>query len=166
MKYLVRLAAGLIGLAGLILLSGYLLPARHEAAAVVSVQATPEAIWAVLTSVENYPRWRSDIAITEVIRSKPVQQWRQSDARGREAMHCEGAGRPVEKWVDSLIGDGRLGGKRIWLLVPEPTGGTRIALTEIADIRDPLARFQARFVNGYAKDLRQVLQDLRKRLGE
>ncbi len=121
----------------------------------------------MLPAIGNYPRWRSDIAATELIREVPRLQWKETDARGRAGTHREGEGRPVEKWIDSLTGgDARVSGEKVWLLVADEDGGTRIALTEKTEIRNPLARFRARFVAGYAGDLRQLLDDLRKRLGE
>ncbi len=167
MNVLVKLAAVLIGLAGLAWLSGFLLPVRHEASASVRLQASPEAVWAVLTAVENYPRWRSDVATSEIIRSKPVLTWRQTDLKGRVMTHTEGLDRPIEKWADHLSGgDLDVGGERVFLIVGDSSGGSTVALTESAEIKDPLARFRARFVTGYTKDLKQVTDDLRKRLAE
>ena len=39
------------------------------------MRASPEAVWAVLTAVENYHDWRSDRADAEVIDSAPALAW-------------------------------------------------------------------------------------------
>jgi hypothetical protein len=167
MRYLVRLVAALAALAGLVWLAGLLLPEKHEASAHVQVRAAPDAVWAVLAAVDNYPGWRSDVATSEVVRSKPDLVWRQTDPRGRVMVHTQGIGRPGEKWVDQLSGgDFQIGGERVFLMVVDSSGGCTIALTETVKIKEPLARFKARFVAGYAKELKQLLEELRKRLGD
>ncbi len=167
MPHLLRACAVLALLAGLAGLSGFLLPARHEAGMSIHVQATPEAVWAVLTAVGDYPRWRSDVAASEVLGSGPALSWRQSDPKGRASLHAEGPGRPAEKWVDRLTGgDTGMKGTRTFLIVADAVGGSTIGLTEVVEIPDPLARFRARFITGYAKDLKTLLDELKRRLGE
>ncbi len=167
MKYLLRALGASLAMAGFVWLCGSLLPAKHEASASVRLKASPEAVWAVLSAVENYPRWRSDVAAAEVIGSGPVLTWKEADARGRVMVHALGPGDMPEKWVDKLIkGDLPQGGERVFLIVADEDGGSRVALTEIAELRDPWARFRVRFVSGYAENLVKLLDDLRKRLAE
>jgi hypothetical protein len=167
MNLVLRLAAALIGAAGLVWLAGFLLPLKHEAAAELHVRATPEAVWAVLSAVENYHDWRRDVAGSDVMRPRPDLTWRQTDPKGRVMMHSEGIGRPAEKWVDRLSGgDFDVAGERVFLIVADTEGGSTVALKETLEIRSPIARFKARFVSGYARDLHALLEDLRKRLGE
>lgn len=40
------------------------------------------------------------------------------------------------------------------------------ALAGLVEIPDPLARFRARFMTGYAKDPKSPLDELKRRLGE
>jgi hypothetical protein len=167
MQYLMRVCAFLAVLAGLVGLSGFLLPARHEAGMSIHVQATPEAVWAVLAAVEDYPRWRSDVSVSEIIRSKPTLAWRQSDSKGRASLHTEGPGRLAEKWVDRLSGGKKeANGSRTFLIVADAVGGSTIGLTEVVEIPEPLARFRARFMTGYSSELNSLLNDLKRRLGE
>lgn len=167
MKHVIRTVAALLGAAAFVWLTGLLLPLKHEASASIRLKATPEAVWAVLSAVENYPGWRSDVATSELIGGKPGISWRETDARGLMMVHAAGHCRPVTKWIDCLVkGDSPRTGERIFLIVPEEEGGSRVALSESVDIPDPLARFRARFFTGYAQDLKTLLEDLRKRLGE
>lgn len=167
MRYILRVSAVLVLLAVVIGLSGFLLPARHEAGMSIHVQATPEAVWAVINAVEKYPRWRSDVAVSEIMDRKPVLTWRQSDSKGRTSRHCEGPGRQAEKWVEKITG-GKPGmkGTRTFLIVADAMGGSTIALTEVVEISNPLARFRLRFMTGYARNVKSLLEDLRRRLGE
>jgi Polyketide cyclase / dehydrase and lipid transport len=166
MRNLIRIAAALAALSGLILLVGILLPSRHTASAHVHVRADPDAVWAVLAAVEDYPSWRSDVSAAEILSAKSGLIWHQTDARGKVMMHTEGANRPGEKWTDRLTGgDPGIKGERVFLLVGDSSGGCTIALTETLELKDPLARFKARFVTGYAKDLKKLLSELAKRLG-
>lgn len=166
-KYLIWAVAGALALAGFVWLSGFLLPLKHEAGASLKLKAAPEAVWAVLTAVENYPEWRSDVAGCQVISGAPELSWKESDARGMVMVHSAGPGRNAEKWVDKVVrGDLRQNGERVYLIIAESDGGSRIAVTERMELRDPLARFQARFVIGYAEHPKRMLEDLRKRLAE
>ncbi|HKP95973.1 MAG TPA: SRPBCC family protein [Fibrobacteria bacterium] len=169
MKYLVRGIGGLIAAAAFVWLCGLLLPLEHEASATVRVNAPPEAVWAVLTAVKDYPRWRSDVAMAEIVALKPELSWKESDARGRVTWHAARGmpGGPADKWMDRILkGDPPQAGERTFLIVAGEDGGTRVAITEVAEVRDPLARFRARFVTGYAENLKKLLEDLRKRLAE
>ena len=167
MRYFTRLCAVLALLAAVTGLSGFLLPARHEAGMSIHVQATPEAVWAVLTAVEEYPRWRSDVAASEIMDSNPALAWRQSDSKGRNSHHREGSGREAEKWVETLTGgDSGIKGTRTFLIVADDVGGSTIALTEVVETPDLLARFRLRFMTGYARNLKSLLDELKRRLGE
>jgi hypothetical protein len=66
----------------------------------------------------------------------------------------------------SVTGGGRVRIERTFLIVAEENGGTLVALTEKTDLRNPFARFRARFVTGYAENANALLNDLRRRLGE
>jgi hypothetical protein len=167
LKYLIWALSGLLVVGGVFWLSGLLLPPKHEASATLRLKATPEAVWAVLAAVDNYPLWRSDLATLEIIGRKPELSWTETARRGGTAWHEAGPGRIGEKWIDKLVkGNPPLSGERVFLLVAEADGGTRVALTECLSLPDPLARFRARFVTGYAENLRTLLGDLRKRLAE
>ena len=131
------------------------------------VKAAPEAVWAVLTAVENYPRWRSDVAAVADLRAEPGLTWRETDSLGRATLHAEGQSRVSEKWIDRTLGaDGKGSGQRVFLIVADEEGGSRVALTETREIANPLLRFKARFVDGYGVDAEKLMGDLRKRLAE
>lgn len=53
----------------------------------------------------------------------------------------------------------------ILLPAPDAQGGAQVALKETVVITDPLGRFRARFIAGYAKESRTLLEDLKMRLG-
>jgi hypothetical protein len=166
MKYLVWTLCGLAAAAAFVWLAGTLLPVKHEASASIRVQASPEAVYAVLTAVENYPRWRSDVGFSEMTVHHPERVWTETDARGRLTLHVEGAGRPAEKWIDRIVGGKpQRRGERVFLIVADAQGGAQVALKETVIITDALGRFRARFISGYAKDSRILLEELKKRLG-
>ncbi|MDQ3003132.1 MAG: SRPBCC family protein [Fibrobacterota bacterium] len=164
-KYLFWTLCGLAAAAAFVWLAGVLLPAKHEASASIRIKATPEAVWAVLSAVENYPRWRSDVAVSERTNRGPDQVWTETDARGRLTSHVQGAGRPAEKWIDRIVGgkpERRV--ERVFFIVPNAQGGSQVVIKETIEINDPLGRFRARFIAGYAKDLRILLGELKSRL--
>jgi hypothetical protein len=192
LRYIGWAIGAVLAASAFVWLCGLMIPARHEASASLRVDADPEAILAVLAPVEGYPRWRSDVAKVEVpgpasaVDGIDAGRWRETDADGRSTEHeaamapgpggnasrgGRGSIRPrkggAEKWVErSVTGDGRVRIERTFLIVAEENGGTLVALTEKTDLRNPFARFRARFVTGYAENANALLNDLRRRLGE
>ena len=71
MKRAGRIAAwmvgGVAGLALLAILVALFLPVRHSATVSRGVAGTPEEVWAVITHVEAFSTWRTDIDRAERI---------------------------------------------------------------------------------------------------
>ncbi len=178
MKILIWCFVAAAGLAAFVGLSGWLIPPRYETSAPLRVEATPEAVWQVLSTVDEYPGWRSDVAIVERLGNPVDPVWRETDARGGVMRHDAGEGRVAEKFIDRFESEGPAGnrgvpggvaagkGERIFLIIPDPQGKTRISITERGEITGPLARFRARFITGYDKGVRKLAEDLRHRLAE
>jgi hypothetical protein len=178
MKYLIGSIVVLGGLAAFVLMAGWLVPAQYETGAIITVDAPPEAVWQVLSAVDGYPQWRSEVAMVERIGAAADLAWREMDAQGGATRHRAEEGRAPGKFVDRFVAAGAAGnrgvaggvaatnGERVILIVADEKGKTRVAITEKGEIRGPLARFRARFATGYDAGVRKLAQDLRKRLGE
>lgn len=148
-------------------LGGILLGPHYTVSASRKVEATPEAICAVLEAVENYPGWRSDIANVEVAQRKPYLKWMEYDNRGRVSTYTDEGSVTPGKWISRIMaGTLPMRASRTFLIVATEDGGTEIAVKEEGDIKNPLERFQYRFQTGYSVALERYLEDLRKRLGE
>jgi hypothetical protein len=178
MRYALHALIALAAAAGFVLFSGILVPREYEGSAALEVQAPPEAVWNLLVQPGGYPSWRSDVMLVEGVRGRDTLAWRETDARGGATRHTGVTVRPLAKFIDRFEALGAPGnrgvpggvmagrGERAILLVPADSGGTRIAIEEKGVIESPLARFRARFVDGYFAGVRKFATDLRKRLGE
>jgi hypothetical protein len=170
-------------LAGFVWLAGALVDPHYEAGSSIRVEATPEAVRLVLASIENYPRWRTDVAAVEITGRKPSPTWLEYDAKGRATAYAQTedglADEPVRerpdespgaspiKWAERITGGTLpMRARRTFLMVPIEDGGTRIAVTEEGEIANPLERFRYRFQIGHTAALEKYLADLRKRLAE
>lgn len=174
MRTLLKISGSLAGLAGFILGVGYLVPVGYEGSAILDVQAPPEAVWAVLEDAAAYPRWRGDVERVEVAGGG----WREIHRGGGATRHEAVPERPPEKFRDRFASEGPPGkrgveggapasrGERVFLMVVDAGGRTRISITEKGEIDGPWDRFRARFVDGYHAAPRRLAEDLRDRLGE
>lgn len=172
-----RISLAAAGPAFFVLATGYLIPRGYEGSAILDVQAPPEAVWAVLEDAGAYPGWRSDVESAEVPPGADGA-WREIHRGGGATRHEALPERPPEKFRDRFTAEGRPGrrgvdggapaarGERVFLMVVDAEGRTRISITEKGEIDGPWDRFRARFVDGYHSVPRRLAEDLRKRLGE
>jgi hypothetical protein len=152
---------------GFVWLVGILLGPHYSTSATISLEATPESIAEVLRTVENYPRWRSDVTAVKMGKQEPVLFWTELNHLGKPTTFSNSGSRLPEKWVSHFEnGEPSMQASRVFLLVALEAGGTQIAVKEAGEIKNPFSRFLYRFQTGYADALEKFLVDLRKRLGE
>ena len=163
MKWIV-IAVALLVLAGaLAAIVGSRLPKGHRASREGAFAASPAALWAVITDVEAFPAWRTDV--------KKVQ--RLPDREGRPVWIEEGrSGKitlAVERWEPPKILVARIadpdlpfGGTWTYEITPVPEG-SRLRITEDGEVYNPLFRFMARFIFGYEATIGSYMSALEKR---
>ena len=84
MKWLWIAAGVIVVLVVAALVVGWLLPEKHTASRHASFQASPETVWALITDVEKFPSWRSDVKTVERLPNRdgrPV--WVEEGSNGR-----------------------------------------------------------------------------------
>ena len=69
----------LVALAGLVTLIGYSLPVDHTASRTASLTQPADRVYVVLTDVQSYPQWRSDVKSVEDLAASP-RRWRNTGA--------------------------------------------------------------------------------------
>lgn len=165
MKWVFRTLAALIGLVLLMILVGYLLPQDHVATVEEVLPAAPERVWAAMTDVEAYPRWRRGVQSVEILPARDGRlAWREVGANTMSMGVEESA--PGRLWLVRIL-DGDLPFGGTWTYEIESEGaGTRITLTEDGSVYNPVFRFVSRFVMGHDATMRAWLEDLRAHLGE
>ena len=146
------------------LIVGWLLPEKHTATREATLLASPEAVWALITDVDAFPSWRTDVKSVE----------RLPDRAGRPVWIEQGSGGKVTFAVDESTPPRRLvvriadrdlpfGGTWTYEIAPA-AGGASLTITEDGAIYNPLFRVMARFVFGYESTIAAYLAAAQKRL--
>lgn len=140
---------------------GWLLPEEHRAEVRAAVPATPEQVYALITDVERFPAWRSNVTRVEVESREPEFRFREYDD-GESVLYVVDSAVPNEHFV-TRIADASLpfGGR--WTFTLRPSGaGTELHIVEEGEVRHPLFRFVSRFVIGHDAALERYLSDVER----
>lgn len=164
---MVRIAILILGGLGAFLLAvvafGYALPVAHVAARDAVLPAPPERVFTVITEVDAFPAWRSDVQEVEVTARTPHLQWRERSSDGTIAFEVQES-QPPRRLV-TRITDKTLPFGGAWTFTLQPAdGGTKLTITENGEVYNPLFRVMSRFVFGHTATLDRYLADLQKHL--
>jgi len=167
MRYLQITAAAVAALVAVVLIVGWLLPVRHRATRSIRVGAPPQAVFALVSNVGAYPRWRTGVTEVELLpsdASTPRQRFRERGGDG--AILYEIVERLPDHRLVTRIADPDLpfGGRWTYELSAVP-GGTMLRITEDGEVYNPVFRFVSRFVMGHTRTLDRYLRDVATRLG-
>jgi uncharacterized protein YndB with AHSA1/START domain len=148
----------------LVIAIGLMLPRDHTATRTADASVPPAQIWAVITDIASYPKWRPDVKRVEIL--PPVdgrQSWREirrNDSIPYETVESIPPTRFVTRIADPTL---PFGGEWSIELAPIPTG-TRVTITERGQIHNLLYRVVAHFVLGYTATMDAYLHALQRRL--
>ena len=167
MRWLIGAVSLVVALVAIVFLVGSLLPKAHVASGSARLPAPPERVWATITAVEDFPRWRADVAAVERLDAAGgVKRWREYEpshgARGitYEVVEAAEPRRLVTRIADT---DLPFGGRWEYDLSPED-GGSRLTITERGEVYNPLFRFMSRFVFGHMATMEKYLAALERQL--
>jgi hypothetical protein len=165
-KWVFRGLAALVALVLVVVLVGYLMPRDHVATVDARLSAAPEAVWAAMTDVEAYPRWRRGVERVELLPDRDGRPaWREGAPTGTMTLGGEESD-PGRRWVVRILDeDLPFGGTWTYDLAGEGAG-TRLTLTEDGSVYNPVFRFASRFIMGHDATMNAWLEDLRGHLGE
>jgi uncharacterized protein YndB with AHSA1/START domain len=167
MKWILIVAAGLVLLVGLVVLVGLFLPREHRATTRVRLRAEPSAVFALLSDVERFPSWRSDVKSVRRIEPLGGRPAFVEDSKHGKITYAVEASEPPRRLVQRIADDSLpYGGTWTFALAPDGETGTLLAITEDGFIRPALFRTLARFVFGYHATMESYLADLGQALGE
>jgi uncharacterized protein YndB with AHSA1/START domain len=169
MKWLIGALALVVVLVAVVIAIGDLLPKGHVATSTALLPAPPERVWTIITSIEDYPAWRSDVKVVEPLPSADgIRRWRELGKVGRqdrgvtfEAVEAAAPRRLVVRIADQGL---PFGGRWEYDLAPAE-GGSRLTITERGEVYNPLFRFMSRFVFGHTATIDAYLAALGRRLG-
>jgi uncharacterized protein YndB with AHSA1/START domain len=160
LKITMRVVGGLGALLLALVAFGYALPVAHVATRDAVLAAQPERIFAVLTDVEAFPKWRADVQEVEVIARAPHLQWRERGSNDTIAFEIQESDPP--RRLVTRIADPKLPFGGAWTFTLEPVdAGTKLTITENGEVYNPLFRVMSRFVFGHTATIDRYLVDLR-----
>ena len=164
MKWLLLIPVVIGVLVGIAAFVGSRVPVAHSASRQAYLAAPPETVWHVITDVERFPSWRSDVKrVTWLTDADRRTKWVEEGRSGRLTLVVEREEPP--RLLVGRIADRNapFGGSWTYEILPA-AGGSTITITENGEIYNPLFRFMARFVFGYESTLKSYLEALTKKL--
>jgi hypothetical protein len=152
----ILLAIGLI-----VAVIGYRLPAAHHASRQATFAVSPESVYAAITTVTDFPKWRPKVKSVDVL--SPTS-FREKRGDGDVLFALEEVQAPSR--VVTRIADDKLpfGGK--WTYeIARSAAGTTLRITEDGEVYNPIFRFVSKFVFGHQASIDEYLRDLGKKFG-
>jgi uncharacterized protein YndB with AHSA1/START domain len=164
MRWLAFIGIAVVAVALLIVAIGVMLPRDHTATRTADTSVPPDQVWAVITDVAAYPKWRPDVKRVESL--APVDgrpSWREirrNDSILYETVESSPPTRVVTRIADPTL---PFGGEWSIDLAPLPAG-TRVTITERGQIHNIIYRVLSHFVLGYTTTMDAYLHALQRRL--
>lgn len=140
MKAALWIIGGLAGLAAFVFVVGLLLPATRIGQVDRVVEATPAQLTAVILDKASQPSWRPDLAKVEV---QSATNWTETTQRG-EVITFELTAQTADTLQMRFNSSYGYHGQWVGRLVPTPSGGTHIFVTEQATTPAPIGRIISR----------------------
>jgi uncharacterized protein YndB with AHSA1/START domain len=163
MKYVLIIAGALVLIVLVVVLVGWMLPVGHRATKEATFLATPDEVFALITDVKSFPRWRP--SVKEVQMLPPVDGHAQFREIGKDGsiLYQVDSMTPYETLV-TRIADRSLpfGGKWTYHLTPHGDS-TTLRITENGEVYNPIFRFVSRFVIGHTATMERYLSDVGRR---
>jgi len=164
MRYAVIGIGVLVALVLCVVLIGWSLPKHHRVTVMRGYVATPEAMFALISDVQSYSSWRTDLTKVEVLTDDRGRlRWRETTKGNGPITYVMEEAVPNHKLV-ARIADTNLpfGGAWTYELTPG-ANGVGLSITEDGDVYNPIFRFVSRFVMGHTATIERYLDDVEKR---
>ena len=161
MKWVILIAAILVGLILLVVIIGLILPKAHRATHMARFKQRPEEIFALIAGPQD---WRG-VKRTELASDGGVRRW--SEEAGWHAVTFEQtANEPPYRFGSKIVDKGLpYSGNWTWEITATDEGCT-CRITEEGEVSNPIFRVVGRFVIGYTKTIDDYLNALGKKFSE
>lgn len=133
---------------------GALLPTRHVASRTVTLKATPEEVFRLISGPQD---WRTDLREYKFYEDGGRHMVREIDKHGQE-MRYEVVQSQPPTLLKRTIADKSLpfGGSWTWNIQPG-SDGSSVTITEDGEVYNPVFRFVSRFVIGHTRTIDNYL---------
>ncbi|MEO7996636.1 MAG: SRPBCC family protein [Gemmatimonadaceae bacterium] len=165
MLWILTVMALIVSVVLAVLVGGFATPRKHTAARMITLRATPDAVWALVRDVKEYSNWRDDIQSVELSAGNdPRPVWTEI-GRTKSISYRAEIDEPPTRFSARIMDDD-LGYSGEWQYVLSPLdGGTRVTITEVGEVSNPVFRFFGNFL-GHTSAIDAFLSDLAAELRE
>jgi uncharacterized protein YndB with AHSA1/START domain len=166
MKILFRIILFLIVLAGVAYLYARSIPAHQTHTRTTTLKQTPEAIFALLTDLPNFPKWNSNMEKIETLPPIDGKEATRQTFKGNMTMTIITSESTPPKHLVRSLGDtgGVFEGSWTYEITPT-TDGSQVVLTEQSTMNNAFFRLMAKLF-GPTKYMDEHLNDMAKHFGE
>ena len=166
MRWVLGIVGSLVVVVLVVVAIGYALPKSHVVSVSARYGAAPDALWATLTDVAAFPRWRNDLVRVELLPDENGQRGWREHGRSDVITYRVVASDPPRHIVTRIADESLpFGGTWTYELAPA-AGGTRLTITERGEVYNPIFRFVSRFVLGYTGTMTGMLRAIGAKHGE
>ena len=166
MKTLLRIAVALLVLGAGAYLYALSIPANQTNTRTITLKQTPEAVFGLLSDLENMPKWNRSLEKVEMLPPIDGKEATRQTFKGNMQMTIvTSESAPPHHLVRSM---GDIGGPFVgsWRYDIKPTGdGSEVALTEKSEMKNPFFRLMVKLF-GPTKYMDEHLEDMAKNFGE
>jgi hypothetical protein len=166
LKVILLTGAGLVSLAFIVVLVGFLLPKQHVASRAISLHRKPEDVFQLISDFKDAPSWRPDVQEVKLLSPADGHpRYREKSKNGTITMEVVES-IPLSRMVTRIADKGLpFGGT--WIFdISSTAEGCRLNITERAEIYNPVFRFVSRFLLGYQRTLDAYLRNVSHKFGE
>lgn len=166
MRFLVRLAVGLLVLVAIVYGIGMTMPRDHQASSRIQLTAPRDSVWAVLRAFGDYPRWDQDFKSSVRGTSRSGREtWVQDVGRMTMSVGIKSVQAP-SRLVTEIVTDDKSDWGGVWTYDLVANGiGTEVTITEDGWIKSPLFRVMMKVMGSHAT-MDGVLKALGARFGD
>ena len=156
--------ASVLGLIALVLGVGALVEREHVATVKQTYQASPEEVWAAITTFEGMEDWRHGVKKVEILEPLDgVRRIREHSSFGPMTYLIEEETPPSKLLL--RIADDNQGFGGTWTYeIREVADGTELQITEDGFVDNLFFRFMSRFIFGYESTMRTYHSSLQGKL--
>jgi uncharacterized membrane protein len=158
-----------IGVAALL---GWLLPEQHVVSRSVTLAASPEQVWQLISDVQDQPKWRKELKSVTMLpdyqppNQPPQQHWEEHAGMGTIPYVATVSDPPHHREVrieGKDMGGRDLGFGGTWTFdLHGSATSTKLSITEQGSVHNIFFRFLSRYVFGYAGTIEQYEAQLAK----
>jgi uncharacterized protein YndB with AHSA1/START domain len=165
MKILFRIILFLLVIVAGVYLYGRSIPAHQTHTRSINLKQTPEAVFALLTDLPNFPKWNRNMERIEILPPIDGKEASRQTFKGNMVMTIiTSESAPPKHLVRSMVDSGPFEGSWIYDITPAPDG-SQVVLTEQSTMNSVLFRLISKLFSP-TQYMDQHLSDMAKQFGE